>query len=96
MFLAIATNIPQRLKTGFVVQGHIWGCFTCDGFVCVHSSQFYSKKRTVEIIDNEKKKTTRLQKKIYILIHINKSIQSIYLIYLKEIICLIVCLFICL
>ncbi len=22
-FLAIATNIPQRLKTGFVVQGHI-------------------------------------------------------------------------
>ncbi len=23
MFLAIATNIPQRLKTGFVVQGHI-------------------------------------------------------------------------
>ncbi len=25
VFLAIATNIPQRLKTGFVVQGHI--CF---------------------------------------------------------------------
>ncbi len=24
VFLAIATNIPQRLKTGFVVQGHIW------------------------------------------------------------------------
>ncbi len=23
VFLAIATNIPQRLKTGFVVQGHI-------------------------------------------------------------------------
>ncbi len=22
MFLAIATNIPQRLKTGFGVQGH--------------------------------------------------------------------------
>ncbi len=22
-FLAIATNIPQRLKTGFMVQGHI-------------------------------------------------------------------------
>ncbi len=22
--LAIATNIPQRLKTGFVLQGHIW------------------------------------------------------------------------
>ncbi len=22
-YLAIATNIPQRLKTGFVVQGHI-------------------------------------------------------------------------
>ncbi len=21
-FLAIATNIPQRLKTGFVLQGH--------------------------------------------------------------------------
>ncbi len=24
VFLAIATNIPQWLKTGFVVQGHIW------------------------------------------------------------------------
>ncbi len=24
VFLAIATNIPQRLKTGFVVQGHIF------------------------------------------------------------------------
>ncbi len=23
VFLATATNIPQRLKTGFVVQGHI-------------------------------------------------------------------------
>ncbi len=23
VFLAIATNIPQRLKTDFVVQGHI-------------------------------------------------------------------------
>ncbi len=23
VFLAIATNIPQRLKTGFVVQGHM-------------------------------------------------------------------------
>ncbi len=23
-FLAIATNIPQRLKTGFVVLGHKW------------------------------------------------------------------------
>ncbi len=22
VFLAIATNIPQRLKTGFVLQGH--------------------------------------------------------------------------
>ncbi len=22
VFLAIATNIPQRLETGFVVQGH--------------------------------------------------------------------------
>ncbi len=24
VFLSIATNIPQRLKTGFVVQGHIY------------------------------------------------------------------------
>ncbi len=23
-FLAIATNIPQRLKTGFLLQGHIY------------------------------------------------------------------------
>ncbi len=29
VFLAIATNIPQRLKTGFVVQVHIysWNIF---------------------------------------------------------------------
>ncbi len=25
--LAIATNIPQRLKTGFVIQGHIYILF---------------------------------------------------------------------
>ncbi len=24
VFLAIATNIPVWLKTGFVLQGHIW------------------------------------------------------------------------
>ncbi len=24
VFLAIATNIPERLKTGFVLQGHIY------------------------------------------------------------------------
>ncbi len=24
VFLAVATNIPQRLKTDFVVQGHIY------------------------------------------------------------------------
>ncbi len=27
-FLPISTNIPQRLKTGFVVQGHIY-------YVCI-------------------------------------------------------------
>ncbi len=27
LFLAIATNIPQQLKTGFVVQGHILQSF---------------------------------------------------------------------
>ncbi len=26
VFLAIATNIPQRLKIDFVVQGHIYSC----------------------------------------------------------------------
>ncbi len=24
VFLAVATNIPHRIKTGFVVQGHIY------------------------------------------------------------------------
>ncbi len=24
VFLAIATNIPQRLNTGLVLQGHVW------------------------------------------------------------------------
>ncbi len=28
VFLAIATNILQRLKTAFVVQGHIYMSFT--------------------------------------------------------------------
>ncbi len=32
VFLAIAINIPQRLKTGFVVQSHICVC----SWVCVH------------------------------------------------------------
>ncbi len=34
VFLAVPTNIPQRLKTGFVLQGHTWpsstaACVTC-------------------------------------------------------------------
>ncbi len=29
VFLAIARNIPQRLKTGFVVQGHIFRFYSC-------------------------------------------------------------------
>ncbi len=28
-FLAIATNIPQRLKTGFVLQGHVYWLTVC-------------------------------------------------------------------
>ncbi len=32
IFLAIATNIPQRLKTDFVLQGYIWG--SQDTVVC--------------------------------------------------------------
>ncbi len=30
VFLAIATIIPQRLKTGFVVQGHIYPLRKCN------------------------------------------------------------------
>ncbi len=30
VFLAITTNLPQRLKTGFVIQGHIKSVF-CSG-----------------------------------------------------------------
>ncbi len=26
VFLAIAANIPQRLNTAFVLQGHIYSC----------------------------------------------------------------------
>ncbi len=29
VFLAISTNIPQRLMTGFVIQGHKYGSFFC-------------------------------------------------------------------
>ncbi len=29
VFLAIATNIPQRLKTAFVLQGHIYATADC-------------------------------------------------------------------
>ncbi len=41
-FLAIATNIPQRIKTGFVVQDHI-----CQ--VDVHMAEMYSKKHAMII-----------------------------------------------
>ncbi len=34
VLLAIATNIPVRLETGFVVQGHIWSNCLC-GFLVV-------------------------------------------------------------
>ncbi len=36
VFLAIATNIPQRLKTGFVVQGHI--CIYLNAILEMHFS----------------------------------------------------------
>ncbi len=35
VFLAIATNIPQQLKTGFVVQGHKYGYITKYISVCI-------------------------------------------------------------
>ncbi len=41
VFLAIATNIPQRLKTGFVVQGHICGLI---------SQQFYPQCNFSEML----------------------------------------------
>ncbi len=45
VFLAIATNIPERLKTGFVVQGHIYLIQLSDLFclTCTDES-FYSCK----------------------------------------------------
>ncbi len=33
VFLAIATNIPQRLKTGFVLQGHIFHSTILSDFI---------------------------------------------------------------
>ncbi len=41
VFLAIATNIPQRLKTGFVEQGHI---FKTDGQQGNKTKMYVSKK----------------------------------------------------
>ncbi len=37
VFLAIATNIPQRLKTGFVLQGHM-----CELFILISKQKFKS------------------------------------------------------
>ncbi len=37
VFLAIATNIPKRLKTGFVVQGHIYI------YICTHITLHYKQ-----------------------------------------------------
>ncbi len=45
VFLAVATNIPQRLETGFVVQGHICA-FKCHLYwhnMMAHSSHQISK-----------------------------------------------------
>ncbi len=33
VFLAIATNIPQRLNTAFVLQGHIYYCICTDLYI---------------------------------------------------------------
>ncbi len=38
-FLAIATNIPQRLKTGFVVQGHKYIFNHVDNFSLIQIQQ---------------------------------------------------------
>ncbi len=40
VFLAISTNIPQRLKTGFVVQGHICVCVCVCVFIFSSSYSF--------------------------------------------------------
>ncbi len=40
VFLAIATNIPQRLKTGFVVQGHIW--YSSSTLSCLWQHTYFS------------------------------------------------------
>ncbi len=36
VFLAIATNIPQRLNTAFVLQGHIFVQFNNNNVIIVH------------------------------------------------------------
>ncbi len=44
LFLAIATNLPQRLKTGFVVQGHI--CVCTQARLCDHVSLYHTHTHT--------------------------------------------------
>ncbi len=46
VFLAIATNIPQRFKTGFVVQGHFSSIFTLS---IVILSKFYSTFQKIHV-----------------------------------------------
>ncbi len=41
VFLAIATNIPMQLKTGFLVQGHIY-VYISD----MHVTHFYTSSNT--------------------------------------------------
>ncbi len=44
VFLAIATNIPQRLKTGFVLQGHM-----CELFILI-SKQKLNPRRCCSLL----------------------------------------------
>ncbi len=43
VFLGIVTNIPQRLKTGFVLQAHIWSCRICALLVLINSQYVHNR-----------------------------------------------------
>ncbi len=50
VFLAIATNLPQRLKTGFVVQGHKYEHKLHDTWFSHQRSSECNSKRCVILI----------------------------------------------
>ncbi len=67
VFLAIATNIPQRLKTSFVLQGHflcvcVCVCACACACVCLSSTDNHNTFKLTDLLTKLMKLTEYIRK----------------------------------